>query len=104
MRGIPRISARSSWRFFMSVLPASCWTALSLASHASSRVARPQAERTHMAPYLKIDHIDKSFTRGAFTTDVLRDVSLDVAQGEFVSIIGHSGCGKTTLLNIVAGL
>jgi nitrate/nitrite transport system ATP-binding protein len=57
-----------------------------------------------MAPYLKIDHIDKSFTRGAFTTDVLRDVSLNVAQGEFVSIIGHSGCGKTTLLNIVAGL
>jgi nitrate/nitrite transport system ATP-binding protein len=57
-----------------------------------------------MAPYLKIDHVDKSFTRGALTTDVLRDVSLDVAQGEFVSIIGHSGCGKTTLLNIVAGL
>jgi len=57
-----------------------------------------------MTPYLKVDHIDKSFTRGAFTTDVLRDVSLNVAQGEFVSIIGHSGCGKTTLLNIVAGL
>ena len=57
-----------------------------------------------MTPYLKVDHIDKSFTRGVFTTDVLRDVSLNVAQGEFVSIIGHSGCGKTTLLNIVAGL
>jgi nitrate/nitrite transport system ATP-binding protein len=57
-----------------------------------------------MMPYLKIDHVDKSFTRGAFTTEVLRDVGLDVAQGEFVSIIGHSGCGKTTLLNIVAGL
>ena len=36
--------------------------------------------------------------------DVLRDVDLDVAQGEFVSLIGHSGCGKSTLLNIVAGL
>src|SRR4026207_10383 len=57
-----------------------------------------------MTAYLKIDHIDKSFTRGAFTTDVLRDVSLNVAQGEFVSILGHSGCGRTTLLKSVAGL
>jgi nitrate ABC transporter ATP-binding subunit len=35
---------------------------------------------------------------------VLRDFDLDVAQGEFVSLIGHSGCGKSTLLNVVAGL
>ncbi len=35
---------------------------------------------------------------------MLRDVSLQVAEGEFVSIIGHSGCGKSTLLNVVAGL
>jgi nitrate/nitrite transport system ATP-binding protein len=35
---------------------------------------------------------------------VLVDVTLPIAQGEYVSIIGHSGCGKSTLLNIVAGL
>jgi nitrate/nitrite transport system ATP-binding protein len=57
-----------------------------------------------MASYLKIDHVDKTFVRGAFTTEVLRDITLSIEQGEFVSIIGHSGCGKTTLLNIVAGL
>src|SRR5215217_1462653 len=55
-------------------------------------------------PYLKLDHIDKTFARGAQVSEVLRDITLGVDQGEFVSIIGHSGCGKTTLLNIVAGL
>ena len=57
-----------------------------------------------MTAYLKIDHVCKSFARGGRETEVLRDVTLAVAEGEFVSIIGHSGCGKSTLLNIVAGL
>jgi nitrate/nitrite transport system ATP-binding protein len=55
-------------------------------------------------PYLKLDHISKSFKRGAIETMVLDEVTLGIEKGEFVSIIGHSGCGKTTLLNIVAGL
>jgi nitrate/nitrite transport system ATP-binding protein len=57
-----------------------------------------------MQPYLRIDHVDKSFSRGAATTVVLKDITLTIDKSEFVSIIGHSGCGKTTLLNIVAGL
>jgi nitrate/nitrite transport system ATP-binding protein len=55
-------------------------------------------------PYLKIDHVDKSFTRGSTETEVLKDVTLSIEKGEYVSIIGHSGCGKSTLLNLVAGL
>ncbi len=44
--------------------------------------------------------IQKSFG----TTQVLRGVSLSVAQGEFLSLVGPSGCGKTTLMRIIAGL
>ena len=54
--------------------------------------------------YLDISDIGISFTRGGRTSEVLRDVALEVRKGEYVSIIGHSGCGKSTLLNIVAGL
>jgi len=57
-----------------------------------------------MKPYLKLDHVDKVFARGSVETEVLKDITLAIAQREFVSIIGHSGCGKTTLLNLVAGL
>jgi iron(III) transport system ATP-binding protein len=50
--------------------------------------------------YLYLEEITKRF--GGFTA--LRQVSLDVARGEFVVVLGPSGCGKTTLLRIVAGL
>jgi len=49
---------------------------------------------------LSIEGITKSYG----SQEVLRGVDLTVEQGEFVSLIGHSGCGKTTLINIVAGL
>jgi nitrate/nitrite transport system ATP-binding protein len=55
-------------------------------------------------PFLRLEAVCKSFQRGGTETEVLRDISLDIAEREFVSIIGHSGCGKSTLLNLVAGL
>jgi len=57
-----------------------------------------------MTAYLQIDHLSKTYMRGAQHTQVLTDITLAIEKGEFVSIIGHSGCGKSTLLNVVAGL
>jgi nitrate/nitrite transport system ATP-binding protein len=57
-----------------------------------------------MAPYLKLDHIDKVFSRGKVDSVVLKDINLTLDKGDYVSIIGHSGCGKSTMLNIIAGL
>jgi nitrate/nitrite transport system ATP-binding protein len=54
--------------------------------------------------YLKISHVDMVFGTGASANPVLKGIDLDVEQGEFISLIGHSGCGKSTVLNIVAGL
>nr|WP_243656663.1 ABC transporter ATP-binding protein [Paucimonas lemoignei] len=45
-----------------------------------------------------------SFGNGATSTQVLKGINLTVERGEFISLIGHSGCGKSTVLNIVAGL
>ncbi len=53
---------------------------------------------------LEARDIYKSFTDGKSTVDVIKGLSLQVNQGEFVSIVGSSGSGKSTLLHILGGL
>lgn len=53
-----------------------------------------------MEPVILFDHVSKSFGEQV----VLRELSLDIQPGEFLTIIGRSGCGKTTALRLVNGL
>jgi putative ABC transport system ATP-binding protein len=54
--------------------------------------------------FLRLVHLTKSYQEGSRTRVVLQDASLDIAQGEFIAILGKSGTGKTTLLNLVSGI
>ncbi|RYH08014.1 ABC transporter ATP-binding protein [Tropicimonas sp. IMCC6043] len=53
---------------------------------------------------LKFDNVSKSFGEGTARTDVLKGIDLEVREGEFLVLLGFSGTGKTTLINLMAGL
>src|SRR4051812_44022161 len=104
MRGTRHSSPISSWPWSMWAWSASCSTAPSRPSVTCSPAAPPRSNGGSIMAYLKIDHVGISFQRAGASTEVLRDVNLSIEKGDYVSIIGHSGCGKSTVLNIVAGL
>ena len=77
----------------------------------SSSVApttRPQAAQDDARVLVRVEDVAKVFTKGtgdaASTVTALGGLSFQIREGEFVTIVGASGCGKTTLLRIVAGL
>ncbi|HOJ76774.1 MAG TPA: ABC transporter ATP-binding protein [Bacillota bacterium] len=53
---------------------------------------------------LVIRNLNKEYVNGQTVIKVLQDINLEINKGEFISIVGGSGCGKTTLLRIIAGL
>ncbi len=54
--------------------------------------------------YVQMQNVSMAFNtkRGKFVA--LQDINLDINTGEFISVIGHSGCGKSTVMNLIAGL
>lgn len=66
----------------------------------------PETSLDHAIGDIKVEGLQQCFPTpdGKDEVEIFGDVWFDVAPGDFVCLIGHSGCGKTTLLNILAGL
>ncbi len=57
-----------------------------------------------MKKFIQLKGVSKGYGLGQQRTHVLKDINLDIEEGEFVAIVGYSGAGKTTLISMIAGL
>jgi NitT/TauT family transport system ATP-binding protein len=77
---------------------------MAVVSELRGGVFSPDGQRQSRPTKIDFQEISKSFRSGLNRTTVLDRIDLKIPEGEFVSLLGESGCGKTTLLRIAAGL
>ncbi len=78
------------------------WSEVAHRTDMTQSVAHPSPpSKSLMNSFLKVEGLSKTYTPGK---PVFVQVNFQIDRGEFVCIIGHSGCGKTTILNVLAGL
>ncbi|HEX4865312.1 MAG TPA: ABC transporter ATP-binding protein [Acidimicrobiales bacterium] len=66
--------------------------------------ATPSPNVESMTPAVRLDSVSKVYGQTGRSLTALDRVTIDIAEGEFLCLVGASGCGKTTLLNLIAGL
>jgi nitrate/nitrite transport system ATP-binding protein len=65
---------------------------------------KANSEKASADRYVQLEHVDMTFSTKKGDFNALKNINLSIKEGEFISIIGHSGCGKSTVLNLIAGL
>src|SRR5687768_11814934 len=70
----------------------------------STMTPPPDLNPVHVKKYLDLWQLSKTFPTPTGPSIVVQGFDLAVSQGEFVTLIGHSGCGKSTVLSMIAGL
>jgi putative ABC transport system ATP-binding protein len=63
----------------------------------------PKPDRSENT-FLNLDNISKAYHEAGRTRTVLKDMSISIAKGEYIAVLGKSGTGKTTLLNLISGI
>ena len=63
-----------------------------------------EARKEEKAVLVSLQGVSKDYSSGEGRLEALKDVNLDIYQNEFVVVLGESGCGKTTLMNLIGGM